>query len=91
MLCECLPTAQPSPPCLGPHGSAVAPMVVLLSLDPDPLTLALGSDPRQKSSRVHMLHCLGIRKPGIMLFCILFFSLNVLVERFLIKLNIIFG
>lgn len=90
MLCERLPTAQPSPPCLGPHGSAVAPMVVLLSLDPDPLTLVLGPDPRQKSSQVHMPHCLGIRKPGIMLFCILFFSLNVLVERFLIKLNIIF-
>lgn len=35
MLCERLPTAQPSQPCLGPRGSAVAPVVALLS----PLTL----------------------------------------------------
>lgn len=56
------------------------------------LTPALGFEPRQNvhawqgGCTVFQLLC----KPGIMLFCILFFSLNVLVERFLIMLNIIF-
>lgn len=93
--CGCLPTSQPSPPCLGPHGSAVPPTVALLSPVPDPLTSVLGSESRQKIQDIYawwgcctVFHLLC--KPGIMLFYILFFSLNFLLEGFLLALNTIF-
>lgn len=91
-----LPPHFPALPTLSqPHGSAVAPMIALLLPEPDPLTSVLGSESRHQIQDAHawrgcftVFHVLC--NPGIMLFYILLFSLNVLLEGFLLTLNTIF-